>query len=165
MTNQIKAPRPCTVDKMKPNTTFDTSSGVKELEVIEREDLYSCYWQVLVTFIDGTRTWSDYFNTSKEAYDLLNDLIQAIASAQRPWLKAEGFEFVNGNRYHVLCRNGSFDYVMLFNEGSFYDTSGYYYEVGSIIAFQPALHPLTPKEKVQESWEAVAGVEVYKEGE
>jgi hypothetical protein len=87
--------------------------------------------------------------------------IQAIASAQRPWLSAEGFEFVKNQWYRILCKNGSADQYALFINGKFCTNSGDY-KVDTISAFQPFLHPLTPKEKVQEAWDAVAYVEVYR---
>ena len=66
---------------------------------------------------------------------------------------------MEGEYYAILCKNGSYDHNALFHNGVF-NTNGGDYKVDSIIAFQPSYHPLTPKEKVQEAWDAVALVEV-----
>jgi hypothetical protein len=113
-------------------------------------------------------------NLSKQMFF---EAIQAIASAQRPWLKAEGFEFVEGVEYWVKFREVPHILRCTFHKDRRHD-DGYEFYFGSRDDFYyediqgcrrdlsiRAVYALAfkPISDSQEAWDAVAGVEVYKE--
>ena len=176
--NEVKAQRLCTLW----GQTFDFNDfkfcslrgGVNRNDTLQR---------VYVRLKNGDTLYSPYYN-EEQAWEVYNQVILAIASAQRPWLKAEGFEFVEGEVYHVLNTYGSHFFAVFrkntpieslgcgdynFSEGfNSSDSKGIYYScedsyymsVGTkkenVVAFKPISDS-------QEAWDAVAGVEVYKE--
>jgi hypothetical protein len=83
--NEVKAPRPCTLW----GQTFDSN---KFLDIIVFQDTVSigCGQFDMPT----SEPTTDIHKTTMEA-------VLAIASAQRPWLKAEGFQFIEGKVYWV----------------------------------------------------------------
>lgn len=97
------------------------------------------------------------------------EAIQAIASAQRPWLKAEGFEFVEGEVYWVkhnldrtfiLCKHENGEFTPCWSDGTFIRER---YAIPSFLARHILAFKLI--DDSPEAWDKLAGVEVYKEGE
>jgi hypothetical protein len=158
--NEVKAKRPCTVW----GQTFD-SNTVKEVNAVS-DHVY--------ILLHGNMIDSFYVETEQDVPRILFEAIQAIANAHRPWLKAEGFQFVEGERYEVLHIHGG---TLMHDLGEFGNYGGVqgidsadFAELGYIKAFKPVV-PYDPTDtpeqrlaKEQEAWDAVAGVEVYKEG-
>jgi hypothetical protein len=118
---------------------------------------------------------SPYVETEEEVQPLLLEAIQAIASAQRPWLKADGFEFVVYKNYNVMTKSGlTFEahynisplpptlkhiteYAGVFcrkiSTSKTPDTVVSVINAEDIVAFKPISDS-------QESWDAVAHIEV-----
>jgi hypothetical protein len=179
--NEVKAPRPCTLW----GQTFDIYL-IKELSQITNNG----YPQYVVTGKNRQAlALSPVMPEHEEdisAYQnkMLLEASQAIASAQRQWLKAEGFGFVEGEVYHVLDTYGSHFFAIFsrntpienlgrgdykFSEGFISSDSkgvyyscedSYYMSVGTkkedVLAFKPISDS-------QEAWDELAHVEVYKE--
>lgn len=125
--NEVKAPRPCTLW----GKTFDSNT-------VTSFTLFSNRLSVCCELV--YRPTRPETLTNKEA---LLEAIQAIASAQRPWLKGEGFEFVDGSYYRILTKNFEEHIDTVYNA----TCSSY------VLAFKPISDS-------QEAWDAVAGVEV-----
>lgn len=162
MTNPIKAPRPCTLW----GQTFDSN-------LVGSVDWYY--------FEDGgiEITVEDYIGNTLASLNIneledkqleavtvkakTQEAIQAIASAQRPWLKAEGFEFVQDEVYMLLNKDGGFaigtpyldtdDPIFLVCDSK-RNTFDNYIDFQEIVAFKPIRDS-------QEAWDAVAHVEVW----
>lgn len=80
--------------------------------------------------------------------------------ALRSWLKAEGFEFVDGQSYHLLQKiepvvQEYFDHCYCQDNRKFYGE--YWVDLKDVVAFKPI-------DDSPEAWDKLAGVEVYKEG-
>ena len=173
--NEVKAPRPCTLPW---GVTFDFNNfkfcslrgGLNRNDTLQR---------VYVKLKDGDTLYSPYY-TEEQAWEVYSKVILAIASAQRPWLKAEGFQFVEGTVYEVLTERTAED-------GSIYHARNtvYYHASNStlISCYDNGKHKndgytgksafwcysknalaFKPISDSQEAWDAVAGVEVYNEG-
>jgi hypothetical protein len=148
MTN--KAQRPCTLW----GKTFDSNE-------VEQVNAVSDHVYIVLSnkIID-----SYYYDDKSIITGMLLEAIQAIASAQRSWLKAEGFEFVQDVVYMLLKKDGSFtigtpyldtDEPIFLLCDSKRNTFDCHIEFESVLAFKPI-------SDLQETWDAVAGVEVYK---
>jgi hypothetical protein len=160
--NEVKAARPCTLW----GQTFD-SNTVKEVNAI---------YDHVYLLLHGKMIDSLYVETRQDVPRILFEAIQAIASAQRPWLKAEGFEFEEGTVYEVLTERTAED-------GSIYHARNtVYYHAGNstlISCYDNGTHKndgytgksafccyskdvlaFKPISDSQEAWDAVAGVEV-----
>ena len=201
--NEVKAPRPCTLPW---GVTFDFNNfkfcslrgGLNRNDTLQR---------VYVKLKDGDTLYSPYY-TEEQAWEVYSKVILAIASAQRPWLKTEGFEFVEGKQYVIPYyvagdeqdgdrildwyeHQGVFTFKKKVRWGMGEDSEGYslfhvtrnqfegYNAVYSgtqyhneaydpeyfkpYIPYDPTDTPQQRLAKEQEAWDAVAGVEVYKE--
>lgn len=153
--NQVKAPRPCTIE----GVTFDSNNLIS---ILARESDFGIF------YFDG-RSDADYqtIYTTK-----LLKAIQAIASAQRPWLKAEWFEFVQGEVVELLYKDGSrcfgkFDGINAFNtcwsDGFIYYEDRHSKENNLETINISLFNAFKPISDSEEEWYALAGVEVYKE--
>jgi len=158
--NEVKASRPCTLW----GQTFD-SNLFRRISVMQVNDITSAQIWLYVP-VEGelkyikSPTSTDGVLTQK----YYNEAIQAIASAQRPWLKAEGFQFVDGQWYNIMqYGNIVYPYKYDATENSFTNSDlsakdwndPYLIKRRDVLAFKPI-------SDTQEAWDAVAGVEVYK---
>jgi hypothetical protein len=168
--NKVKAPRPCTLSKEWEGTGLIDSNNGYTLKVslipfdgasIEFVSGYISYTKNIdcnhPSEVDGEITQAEL------------EVALAIASSQRPWLKEEGFEFVEGERYEVLHMHGG---ELMHDLGEFGNYGGVqgigsstFAEIGYIKAFKPVV-PYDPTDtpeqrhaKEQAAWDAVAGVE------
>lgn len=166
MTN--KAERPCTLPW---GVTFDFNDfkfcslrgGLNRNETLQR--LY-------VKLTNGDTLYSPYY-TEEQAWEVYNQVLLAIASSQSPWLKAEGFEFVEGEVYFIMCRdestfliakytNNDFlgDFHMAYSDGNLHN-SNYESTPAQRRCYKPvAFKPISDSQAV---WKQYENVEVYKE--
>jgi hypothetical protein len=159
--NEVKAPRPCTLW----GQTFD-SNKFKGFTVFSDTVSIVCGQYDMPT----SEPTTDVPKTTMEA-------IQAIASAQRQWLKADGFEFEDGQQYEILRDAYHTRCVGFFKNHKdmglgFYNSMHEEAEIviflEAAISFKPYLEweindtPEQRHAKEQEAWEAVSHVEVCK---
>jgi len=158
--NRVKAPRPCTLPKgwtdkgmAFKTVTFDSN----KFQALTVTKLDSNSFRLILE-ADIVR-YSEVMS-SHDILQLQMQTIQAIASAQRPWLKAEGFEFDTCVDYIVLCEPKDRPYIAQHHHttdtGEHFFTVDGKYTIGAIVAFKPISDS-------QEAWKAVEHVEVYKE--
>ena len=149
--NDVKAQRPCTLW----GQTFD-SNKVYDISVMTDS---VCLW------LDNNLPCVDSPDVEEGATKLMFEAIQAIASAQRPWLKAEGFEFVDDEVYWVkhaldktflLCKHENGEFTPCWSDGTFVRER---YAIPSFLAKN--ILAFKPISDSQEAWDAVAGVEVW----
>lgn len=166
--NRVKAPRPCTLlGKTFPNA-FDLNIKEWFSQNHDENEPYE-YGFTISTYPRSTADacQANLSFTNSPAYSTLEAMLEAktiawqtIASAQRPWLKAEGFEFDTCVDYIVLCEPKDRPYIAQHHHttdtGEHFFTVDGKYTIGAIVAFKPI-------SDTQEAWDAVAGVEVYKE--
>ena len=178
--NEVKAPRPCTLPEGWIFKYERTSLDVSEIYEVNHVHYQDSNYGVLIRDRKGNclalcklnfdeTTEQDLIHRTIQAK--IQEIIQAIAFAHRPWLKAEGFEFVEGEWYEALHIHGG---TLIHDMGEFgkygevqgIDSSNFA-DVGYIKAFKPVIlynpadtqqHRLT---KEQEAWDAVAGVEAW----
>jgi hypothetical protein len=145
--NEVKAPRPCTLW----GWTFDSNQVISVI-------LNHAKTKVWV-YGENYKDLAFYFDTDAEGKQF--EALQAIASAQRQWLKLEGFQFKDdcfyrikvGDSPHVLT--GLYDkpnnlfYVSELYEGG----KGFSVPTIWVTAFKPA-------DDSQEAWNAVAKIQV-----
>jgi hypothetical protein len=101
MTTEIKAPRPCTLPKgwtdkgmAFKTVTFD-SNKFQALTVTKLDsNSFRLILEADIVHYSEVMSYHDVLQLQMQT-------IQAIASAQRPWLKAEGFEFVERQQYII----------------------------------------------------------------
>lgn len=111
MTTEIKALRPCILPK-----GWVLENNIKQLDVSEifqvshvhyrnneygivlRDREHNCLASLQLDFDETVEKDIIYPIVQLK----IQEIIQAIASAQRPWLKAEGFEFVEGALYEAV---------------------------------------------------------------
>jgi hypothetical protein len=106
------------------------------------------------------RIQSPYFTIREFPLELLK-AIQAIASAQRPWLKAEGFQFKDDCFYRIKLGDSPHILTGLYDEPNNLFYVSELYEGGKdfsiptiwVTAFKPA-------NDSEEAWNAVAGVKI-----
>lgn len=176
--NEVKAKRPCTLW----GKTFDSNDFVdiiinKQQQGNVPED-GGFFFDVEVRCIGGKNPYriTGYRDTYNEALldaqKLTSEAIQAIASSQRPWLNAEGFEFGESIPYYFLRDSGTFEMLSIWND-EFHpcdstgipidsdDCSEWWeteyrdnYTLSDFVAFKPI-------DDSQEAWDAVAHVEVW----
>jgi hypothetical protein len=154
--NDVKAPRPFTLPKHWEAEPFD-SNKFKGFTILGDTVSIDCGQYKMPT--------SD---PTKDIAKTLLEAIQAIASAQRPWLKAEGFdEFEQDEWYQVLYFEKDYpddlmqrqvEFISTFN-GECFD--GIDESDCVVLAFKPVTPYNATPEKVQEAWDAVEGVEVW----
>jgi len=172
--NEVKAPRPCTLPKeWNGERTFNVYAFTEIEYIYERSDYWTPYCDVCGSIrinvyiktnasIDPFRPtqWYDKEEDAiKEAQLFSMEAIQAIASAQRPWLKAEGFDFVDSVvDYLVMEETGSIRVAQLqwVEDGKPNFMVDCQYSLGNVVAFKLL-------DDSQEARDAVAHVEVYKE--
>jgi hypothetical protein len=196
--NEVKAPRPCTLW----GQTFD-SNTFKKIETTdlrkitrEHEDAplvdHGFYFSVEVfhrdtaEYVRGGKTFpksnpfkltpvrATYAEAYEDAQKLVMEAIQAITSAQRPWLKAEGFEFCRLEKYLCLTYHTEATKTDLFEEIKRFSKDGnlltrslnwsYPHDrptTERVVAFKPMPHYTATPEQVQLYWDAVAGVKVW----
>ena len=163
--NKVKAPRPCTLW----GQTFDSNL----VESITRKH----YMDKNGNFLDSILVEKHYGGRSlakirglEYGIKAFQEALQAIASAQRPWLKVEGFEGGNGTVVELLYKDGSrcfgkFDginsFITTWSDGHVYyqskDLEESDLETTNINHFK-AFKPISDS---QEAWDEVAGVEVW----
>ena len=173
MTKPIKATRPCTIQDTDSNrfvsfpTEFISSVSVVitgtsdfttgHIEVAFFKNDFNLE-KVIVYFIKG----NDLQHFEEVAKTYFDKVLNAIASAQRPWLKAKGFKFKIEKAYSILTKTGSQHLVAIRFGGTshkFTTLTQHGLEdllLEDVIAFKPISDS-------QEAWDALAGVEVYKE--
>jgi hypothetical protein len=177
-TNNVKAPRPCTT---LPEGWVLNSKGLavdttNSLQVVwDRDDDL----ELTVRIISSSMFTYAYVMVTAEDNDTLLEILpsrlyeayRAIANAQRPWLKAEGFEFVEGEVYwvmhkydktYLLCKFDNKKFYPAWSNGDVIETeeeiSIYYksdiasFHKSDILAFKPISDS-------QEAWDAVEKVE------
>jgi len=157
--NEVKAPRPCTLPKeWKGERTFNIYNFTEIEYIYERSDYWTPDCDVCGSIrinvyiktnasIDPFRhtQWYDKEKDAiKEAQLFSMEVIRAIASAQRQWLKAKWFQFVDGEEYEILSKAYEKHIDTVYNA-----TASDY-----ILAFKPISDS-------QEAWDAVAHVEVW----
>jgi hypothetical protein len=146
---EVKAQRPCTLW----GWTFDSNQVISVI-------LNHAKTKVWV-YGENYKDLAFYFDTDAEGKQF--EAIQAIASAQRPWLKAEGFQFMQEVVYMLLHKDGScmigtpyldtHDPIFLLCDSN-RNTFDKHIEFEAVVAFKPISDS-------QEAWDAVAGVEVW----
>lgn len=157
--NEVKAPRPCTLWEQ----TLD-SNLFRRISVMQVPDITSAQvWLDVSTNGELNYIKSPTSTDAVLTQKYYNEAIQAIASAQRSWLKAEGFEFVQDEVYMLLNKDGGFaigtpyldtdDPIFLVCDSK-RNTFDNYIDFQEIVAFKPISDS-------QQAWDAVAGVEVW----
>ena len=158
--NKVKAPRPCTLW----GQTFDSNlvESITRKHYMDKNGNF--LHSILVEKHYGGRSLAK-IRGLEYGIKAFQEALQAIASAQRPWLKAEGFQFVQDVVYKLLHKDGSFligtpyldtaDSIFLLCDSN-RNTFDNHIEFENFVAFKPISDS-------EEEWDAVAGVEVYKE--
>jgi hypothetical protein len=165
MITKVKASRPCTLPKDWEGTGLIDSNNGYILESTVCTVSETC----TIMFRSGEAVYKKIIPLSVSDYrqaiiDAQIEVALAITDAQRPWLKAEGFEFLEGEVYWVkhkldetflLCKHENGEFTPCWSDGTFIRER---FAIPSflerhILAFKPISDS-------QEAWDAVAHVEV-----
>jgi hypothetical protein len=169
--NAVKALRPCTLPKEFNAPPFDVYAFEdvgwwKGYCKPENNEYIPSSLIVRIAPNDDSLSLTDYrfqipfcYKDEQEyAQSKLLEVYLVIASAQRPWLKAEGFEFDTCVDYIVLCEPKDRPYIAQHHHttdtGEHFFTVDGKYTIGAIVAFKPISDS-------QEAWDAVAHVEAW----
>jgi len=180
--NEFKAPRPCTLSKeWTGKGLIDSNNGYDlQYQTTIRHRTTPMVFALQILFISGEAIYKKEITTLKEddakkaVIDAKLEVALVIASAQRSWLKAEGFEFDQVTRWYeiIYCYKdepdeqyyGVSQFVENMNGWDFDDMEAQDWD---IIAFKPIVE-IDPADtsqqrlaKEQEAWDEVAGVEVW----
>jgi hypothetical protein len=155
--NEVKAPRPCTLW----GRTFDINQVIS----VSLNHAKTKAW----VYGENYNDLAFYFGTDAEGKQF--EALQAIASAQRPWLKAEGFEFLEDVEYRLLYEPYDLEGDDIEHNNILTECVGEHSQWADdvTVAFKPCVPydpTYTPQQRLakeQEAWDAVAHVEVYKE--